>query len=90
MTKRCSSTRVTPSKGLRNNNNFFKKLFRVVLGTPQGSLTYVELGKVGEDLREAVMVVLLGKLHLSHIKVPDTVDLVVFVYHCGRLPLRFG
>lgn len=53
-------------------------------------LTYIELREVGEDLREAVVVVLLGKLHLSHVKVSDTVDLVMFVYHCGRLPLCFG
>lgn len=53
-------------------------------------LTYVELGEVGEDLCEAVMVVLLGELHLSHVKMTDTVDLVVLVHHCGRLPLCFG
>lgn len=52
--------------------------------------SYVELGEVGEDLREAVMVVLLGELHLSHVKVSDTVNLVMFVYHRGRLPLGFG
>lgn len=53
-------------------------------------MTYVELGEVGEDLREAVVVVLLGKLHLSHVKVSDTVDLVMLVYHRRRLPLSFG
>lgn len=53
-------------------------------------LTYVKFGEVGEDLREAVVVVLLGELHLSHVKVSDTVDLVMFVYHRGRLPLCFG
>lgn len=55
-----------------------------------GILTHVELGEVSEDLREPVMVVLLGELHLPHVKVSDTVDLVVLVDHCGRLPLRFG
>lgn len=53
-------------------------------------LTYVELGEVGEDLCEAVVVVLLGELHLPHVKMSDAVDLVMLVYHCGRLPLRFG
>lgn len=53
-------------------------------------MTYVELGEVGEDLCEAVMVVLLGELHLSHVEMSDTVDLVMLVYHCGRLPLCFG
>lgn len=53
-------------------------------------LTYVELREVCEDLREAVVVVLLSELHLSHVKMSDAVDLVMLVYHCGRLPLRFG
>lgn len=53
-------------------------------------LTYVKLGEVGEDLREAVVVILLGELHLSHVEVSDTVNLVMFVYHRGRLPLCFG
>lgn len=53
-------------------------------------MTYVELGEVGEDLREAVMVALLGELHLSHVEMSDAVDLVVLVHHCGRLPLCFG
>lgn len=53
-------------------------------------MTYVELGEVGEDLCEPVMVVLLGVLHLSHVKMSDAVDLVMLVNHCGRLPLSFG
>lgn len=56
----------------------------------RSTLTYVELGEVGQDLREAVVVVLLGELDLSHVKMADTVDLVMLVYHCGRLPLSFG
>lgn len=51
---------------------------------------YIELGEIGEDLREAIVVVLLSELHLSHVKVSNAVDLVMFVYHRGRLPLSFG
>lgn len=54
------------------------------------SSTYVELGEVGEDLREAVVAALLGELHLPHVEVSDTVNLVMFVHHRGRLPLGFG
>lgn len=52
--------------------------------------TYVELWEVGENLREAVVVVLLRELHLAHVKMSDAVNLVMFVDDCGRLPLRFG
>ena len=55
-----------------------------------GVFTYVKLREVGQYLCEAVVVVLLGELHLSHIKMTDTVDLVMFVYHGGCLPLCFG
>lgn len=55
-----------------------------------GVFTYVKLREVGQYLCEAVVVVLLGELHLPHIKMTDTVDLVMFVYHGGCLPLCFG
>lgn len=67
-----------------------QQLFKKATFFLRDILTYVELGEVGEDLCEAVVVVLLGELHLSHVKMPDTVDLVMLVYHCGRLPLCFG
>lgn len=51
--------------------------------------THIQFGEVGEDLREAVVVVLLRELHLSHVKMSDAVDLVVFVDDCGSLPLSF-
>lgn len=53
-------------------------------------VTYVKFWEVSEDLREAVMVVLLRELYFPHVKMPDAVDLVVSVDHCGRLPLCFG
>ena len=53
----------------------------------RAAATYVQFGKVCEDLREAVVVVLLGELDLAHVEVPDAVDLVVLVHHRGRLPL---
>lgn len=52
--------------------------------------THVKFGEVGEDLREAVVVVLLRELHLSHVEVSDAMNLVMFVYHRGRLPLCLG
>lgn len=36
------------------------------------------------------MVVLLGELHLPHVKMSYAVYLVMLVYHCRRLPLCFG
>lgn len=53
-------------------------------------VTYIKLREVGENLREAVVVVLLRELHLPHVKMSDAVDLVMFVDDCGRLPLCFG
>lgn len=53
-------------------------------------VTYVKFWEVGEDLREAVVVVLLRELYFPHVKMPDAVDLVMFVDHCGCLPLCFG
>lgn len=55
-----------------------------------GADTYVEFGEVCEDLCQAVVVVLLGEFHFSHVEVSDSVNLVMLVYHCGRLPLSFG
>lgn len=53
-------------------------------------VTYIKLWEVCENLREAVVVVLLCELHLPHIKMSDAVDLVMFVDDGGRLPLCFG
>lgn len=53
-------------------------------------MTYVKLWEVGEDLGQAVVVVLLCELHFPHVKMSDAVDLVMFVDDCGRLPLCFG
>lgn len=55
-----------------------------------GAVTHIELGEVGEDLREAVVVALLGELYFPHVEVTDAVDLVVLVHHRGGLPLGFG
>lgn len=53
-------------------------------------MAYVEFGEVGEDLREAVVVVLLREFNLPHVEVSDSVDLVVLVDDGRRLPLGFG
>lgn len=53
-------------------------------------ISYVQLGEISEDLRQSIMVVLLSELHLPHVKMTDTVDLIMFVDHCGCLSLCFG
>lgn len=52
--------------------------------------TYIKLWEVSENLREAVVVVLLRELHLTHVKMSDAVDLVMFVDDRWGLPLCFG
>lgn len=53
-------------------------------------MTYIKLWEVGENLREAVVVVLLRELHLAHVKMSDAVNLIMLVDDCRRLPLCFG
>lgn len=53
-------------------------------------ISYVQLGEISEDLRQSIMVVLLSELHLPHVKMTDTVDLIMFVDHCRCLSLCFG
>lgn len=65
----------------KSPNSLDRRLFEV---------TYIKLWEVGENLREAVVVVLLRELHLAHVKMSDAVNLVMFVDNCGRLPLCFG
>lgn len=53
-------------------------------------MSYVQLGEISEDLRQSIMVVLLGELHLPHVKMTNAVDLIMFMYHCGGFSLCFG
>lgn len=55
-----------------------------------GAIAYVQLWEVSEDLRQSIVVVLLSELHLPHVKMANTVDLVMLMHHCGRFPLGFG
>ncbi len=52
--------------------------------------TYVQFGKVGEDLWQSIMVVLLGEFDFAHIEMSNSVDLIVFVYYSGSFSLGFG
>lgn len=49
----------------------------------------VQFRKFGEDLRQPIMEILLGKFHFSHVKRTNTRYLVLLVDHRGGLPLRF-
>ena len=53
-------------------------------------MTHLQLGEVGEDLCETIMVVLLCELDLAHVEMTDAVDLIVLVDHGGGLALCFG
>ena len=50
----------------------------------------LELGKLVENERETIMVVLLGVFDLSGIELADTADAVLLVDDSGRLALGLG
>lgn len=53
-------------------------------------ITYIQLWEISQDLCQSIVVVLLSELHLPHVKVTNTVDLIMLMHHCWGFSLCFG